>query len=319
MNDRIGGHSTRRGSRRFQAALIFGLIVALATLTLASLAPATFPGHNGRIAFVRKQRGRLPAIYTMRADGSQQRRLVQAAQLPQYSADGRKLMFVPYQNKHLKRPGLYVVRANGSHIHRIPHTSGALDGSFAPSGRKIAFTLFHQKSISSDVYTMRLDGSHRQRLTHLHGAGGPTYSPNGRWIAFAVGGPPCDVLVMHANGTGQRFLTKHDTGSICDFGPDFSPNGRKLVFSRSQPGHPPQGAIYSIRRDGRHLRRLYHAKSVTIGNAVFSPRGGRVAFSRRLFAEPVMRAFTIKPDGSHRTPLGRAGVWREQLNWGVRP
>ena len=86
-------------------------------LVLAAPAGATFPGSNGRIAFVQSSN-----VYTMEADGSGVRQLTSllpgsAAQFVAWSPSGRRLVF------DMSPPGgsaqLWMMRADGSGVKMI--------------------------------------------------------------------------------------------------------------------------------------------------------------------------------------------------------
>ncbi len=92
--------------------LSLGLVVALA----APHAPATFGGKNGRIAFASTPtitaEGRFE-IYTMRADGSDARRLTNNAAFdagPTFSPDGRRIAFVSHRDGNYE---IYLMNAEG--------------------------------------------------------------------------------------------------------------------------------------------------------------------------------------------------------------
>jgi Tol biopolymer transport system component len=301
-------------TRLVAAAAAAGLAVCLGALVLAPSASATFPGKNGKIAFVHTVRGGLPEVYTMRPDGSHERHLANGL-APAFSPSGRKVLFSRRGTNHL-----YTIRANATRLRRIPHTSRGFGGSFAPSGKKIVFTRARRNNIDTDLYTIRLDGSHRKRLPH--GAGDdPQFSPNGRWIVFHKGGGLCHICLIRPNGTRPRSLTDHMAEPVDDYSPDFSPNGRRIVFTRETDplDGPRKWAIYTIRKDGTHLKRVYEATNEIIEDPVFSPDGRKIAFSRREFFWKYRRIYTIRPDGSHLRRLSHGPGGHEQLSWGVRP
>jgi Tol biopolymer transport system component len=307
-------------AKRNCSAAAAGLILCLAGLALAPSAPATFPGKNGKIAFVHTERGGLPEVYTMRPDGSHE--LHRANGLaPAFSPSGRKVLFSRRGTNYLS-----TIRVNGTRRHRIPHTSRGFGGSFAPGGKKIVFSRARRNNIDTDLYTIRIDGSHRKRLPQGRYGLDPQFSPNGRWIVFRKGGGLCHICLVRPNGTGLRTVTDHTTGAIDDYSPDFSPNGRRIVFTREtdrDDGQPTSG-IYTIRKDGTHLRRVFEAANnnvdheVFIGDPVFSPDGRKIAFSRRKRFWTYKRIYTIRPDGTHLRRLSQGPGSHERLSWGVR-
>ena len=282
------------------------------TLALAPSALATFPGKNAMIAFVHTERGGLPEVYTMRPDGSHERHLANG-QVPAFSPSGRKVLFAKRGTNDL-----YTIRANGTRRHRIPHTSRSIVGSFAPSGKKIVFSRARRNYIDSDLYKIRIDGSHRKRLPHARYGDDPQFSPNGRWIVFHKGGGLCHICLIRPDGTDQRSLTAHSGEPVDDSSPDFSPDGRKIAFTReTDPGDGRRKwGIYTIRKDGTHLKRVYEATNEIIDDPVFSPDGRNIAFSRREFFWTYSRIYTIRPDGSHLKRLSHGPGGHEQLSWG---
>jgi dipeptidyl aminopeptidase/acylaminoacyl peptidase len=289
------------------------------TLALAPSAPATFPGKNGKIAFLHTERGGLPEVYTMRSDGSHERHLANGSYVsfPAFSPNGRKVLF--------SRGGsdfLFTIRANGTRLRRIPHTSRSFEGSFAPGGKRIVFTGWPRKDADRTfLYTVRTDGSHRKRISHSQNANDPHFSPNGRWIVFHCSGlghlVAGHICLIRPNGTHRRPLTE----AVADHAPDFSPGGRRIVFIRETPGttdEPRKTGIYTIRKDGTHLRRVYEATDEKIEDPVFSPNGRKIAFSRRKSPWDYRRIYTIRPDGSHLRRLSQGPGGHEDLSWGVR-
>src|SRR5215218_3101814 len=82
------------------ASVALAVLVACGVAAVAALedAKAAFPGTNGAIAFVSSgPDGSTQQVYRMRADGSGERRLTDAAGLnsdPDWSANGNKVVFV---------------------------------------------------------------------------------------------------------------------------------------------------------------------------------------------------------------------------------
>ncbi|HMC06861.1 MAG TPA: hypothetical protein VKG89_05640 [Solirubrobacterales bacterium] len=295
---------------RHQLPIIAGVLAA--TCALPGFAPAAFPGRNGKIAFVH---GRKNAVYTMRPNGSHERLLVRGAREPAFSSDGRRILFsTTFVNPNL-RSGIYTVRSNGTHLHRIRHTSGATAAGFAPSGKEIAFV--GSSSTGFSLYTIRIDGSHKRGVTDVGIVGRPVFSPDGKWITFSEGGSgPCNIALVRPNGTDERLLTDNSGTGICDNGPDFSPSGRKIVFNR-ETGFTHE-AIYTINMNGTGVAPLYQTTDTVLEDPVFSPTGGRIAFSRRPFDAKFKQIYRINSDGAHLKKLSHSNSQHTQPSWGVR-
>src|SRR4029453_5386695 len=93
-------------------------VVALAVLVTGRPAGATFPGVNGKIAFVSLRDGN-QEIYVMNADGSDVQRLTfeQTADVePAWSPDGSRIAFRSERDGNAE---IYVMDADGSNQTRL--------------------------------------------------------------------------------------------------------------------------------------------------------------------------------------------------------
>src|SRR5205085_2232542 len=82
-------------------------------------------------------------IFTMNADGSDQRRLTidqHADSEPAFSPDDKKVIFT--SNRHGSASGLYEINADGGGLEKhLAHAgSNAGEASFSPNGKEIVFT-----------------------------------------------------------------------------------------------------------------------------------------------------------------------------------
>src|SRR5580765_7975365 len=93
--------------------------IIAATLMLAAVpASATFPGKNGRIAFVLG-----PDIYTMNPDGSDVRQLTDlgpdnSASWESWSPDGKLIVFSEFPSPNFDGQ-LWIMNADGSNQHML--------------------------------------------------------------------------------------------------------------------------------------------------------------------------------------------------------
>jgi hypothetical protein len=156
---------TKRPTWLFAVALAATLLVTLA----AEPAQATFPGSNGRIAFVRPDHGGFD-IFSADPDGSHLRQLTtfapkHSAYAPSWSADGNRIVFVR-DGPHGRRQQIWVMDADGADQHRILSDPWFTDQSptFSPDGSKILFARCQDDPPPADqgrcaVATVNVDGT----------------------------------------------------------------------------------------------------------------------------------------------------------------
>lgn len=144
-----------------------------------------FAGDNGqlvsspdgrRIAFVRHNSPLAEpaggeAVFVMSSNGHQLRRItpwsLHAGDHPDWSPDGRWLLFSSPHTSDFLKSQLYVVHPDGRALRQITHVGAdtmLLSGSFSPDGRRVVYarTGFDGKP---DVVTERLNGAHEHQVT----------------------------------------------------------------------------------------------------------------------------------------------------------
>ncbi len=110
------------------------------------------------------------AVFVADADGSNVRRITPYAlglEHPRWSPSGNRIVY-NILDSQTPRDGIYLVRANGDHRHRI-YRSNRLLGfkpAFSPHGQRILFGCFVVTSQQDDLCTMRADGTRAHRITH---------------------------------------------------------------------------------------------------------------------------------------------------------
>jgi dipeptidyl aminopeptidase/acylaminoacyl peptidase len=233
--------------------------------------PAFSP--DGRtIAFVRGG-----DLYSVRPDGSGQRRLTSGPELdsaPTVSPDGRRVVFERRATIGAAAD-LYAVGGMGGGRRAL--TSGAGDdhqAAFSPDGRAIVFVRGSGgPNPNEDLYSIRPSGASLARLTRTGGVDEfkPRYFAGG--ILFSRGesseGPAAyaDVYTMRRNGTRVKPLV---AGVGSAYVEDVSPGGHAVLFRRDQ-------GLWAKPIGPRRARKLCQLPDGSETNGVFSSDGRRVA------------------------------------------
>ena len=291
--------------RRLWILLLFSMLLFQAASSAAPLK------SNPLIAFSSDRAGsRIPDIYVMNQDGSDQRALTVrtekgvtihlGAVAPVWSPDGKKLAFVtPTDNL----PNLYVISADGSDLRRLARNAN--NPTWSPDSEQIAFEKYMLQSKASgfarsSLYVVNADGSDQRLLTRgparvSGGVRAPAWSPVGERIAFGTvrytqkGFIYDDIYVVNTSGGGQRNLTR---GSSSDYPPAWSPDGKSIAFIRGP--HPSVNSfveesftaknIYVMNADGGPLRLLTTQATIQVDaehptlSLAWRPDGKEIAY-----------------------------------------
>jgi Tol biopolymer transport system component len=280
------------------------LFVALVLLFLAAPAWATFPGTNGRIAFVANRGAASWQLYTMNPDGSD---IVQITNqpptfwdswFPEFSPDGQKIVFCHDTLESFGNPDLYVVNADGTGLTRLTFDGGDCAAHWSPDGTRLVFarTLPNGKGV---IATMNADGTGKKTsLTFdVWVKFWPIYTPDGKQIVFfsTKGGLISAVWIMDADGSHKRQLT---APAFEGFAFDVSPDGQHIAVIDHQ-NTPRPTAILQIDPDGKHLKQLTRPGSAHDEDPAYSPDGTKIVFaSDRGGAVGAMDIYIMNPDGS---------------------
>ena len=202
--------------------------VALAVLVLALPAHASFPGANGKIAFVVTYSGY--DIWSQQPGGPPDSgtNLTNSPGFdrePDWSADGLRIAFASNRDGDYE---IFVMDADGSNQTQVTfNTTDDRHPTWSPDSSQIAFER------GSQIWRMSADGSNETQLTNPPTENlEPSWSPDGSRIAFMRLDPAVrqnfDIYKMTPDGDGiERLTTQNDENSD----PDWSPDGRWIAYS----------------------------------------------------------------------------------------
>jgi Tol biopolymer transport system component len=254
--------------------------IAVSVVALPTAAQATSPGANGRIVFASRAVGGTYDVFTMNPNGSG---LVNVTNHlandrdPAISPDGTKIMFRTDRDGNDE---IYVMNADGTNPIRLtndPQQDYA--PSWSPDGTEFVWVR-QTPSLPPFMHVMNADGTN----DHILGVGStPQFSPDGEKLAFwgrvdRANPDVVAVFLMNADGTHLRQVTPSSLNGAM---PAWAPDGNRLVFSSEVCGLCVESDLYTIKANGKDLRRLtyYVGTGANAHEAVWSPNGKQILFT----------------------------------------
>ncbi len=234
-------------------------------------------------------------IYTMRADGSDLKKITGDEANEFYSSWAKKRIVFTSGISGASESDIFTVNEDGSNLTQL--TKNAKRNStpdFSPNGKKIAF-ISTRDDDKYQIYVMNSDGSNVTRLTTDSTVAyfNPVFSPDGKKIVYysEKGDGKDQIWVMNADGSNQTLLTNNIGHNIF---PAFSHDGKKIIFSSSKRDANNDGSfVYTMNVDGSNLSKM---SSISSFFARFSPDGKKIAYLAGKF--PENSVYIANSDGS---------------------
>jgi hypothetical protein len=284
-------------------AILVGVLIALA---VPSGARASFPGANGKIAFMG---GAGQGSYTVEQDGSGEKLILPMTTQPSWSATGTRLVFFSDVDNSIS-----TASPDGTDVQFVCYCLATnAEGGFtwAPDSSKVAYSeasICGECNDTFDVFSVNLDGSGLTNLTNSPDDSEiwPDWSPDGTKIAFSKNG---HLATMNPNGTGAALLPGEPAGTT----PSWSPDGGRLAYTAFDGS---DNEIFVINGDGTGQTQLTD-NTATDAYPAWSPDGTKIAFVSARDGTPEI--YLMNVDGSAQTRLTSDSLNNSDLDWQPLP
>jgi len=279
------------------------------TTPLPTDTPAPLPTHTGSgggvIAYCYQPMtsGSLHQIYAINADGSDNRKLVQASiglNHHDWSPDGQEIAAVGYADRSTW--SIYVIALEGGDLTRLTGESGVWDSepSWSPDGTRLSFTrIYPDRDFREEIWVMSKDGSGPHWIGLLGFAA--KWSPDGsRLIYTSDRSGNYEIYTSNIDGSDERPLT---SSSANESFPVWSPDGSQIVYSASTgewntTQNTETYELYVMDADGTNIRQLTNNAAYD-GNPRWSPDGRLIVFSSDRAQTGHWEIYVMDADGSH--------------------
>jgi len=311
----------RRIIVKFMLASLVAVAVAGGAWVLVAPSPAMaeFPGHNGRIAFMRQDSDGFWQTWVANKDLSNQVKLTSGSTDSGWAVwkpGGAKLAFDSDGD-------IFTMNPDGSGVVKLTDSESLnSDAGWSPDGSQIAFASDRARSSGrTEIYVMDADGTNVRRVTTLPRKAkfdlAPRFSPDGTKLVF--------TRYITETGRSALFTVRVDGGGLKQLTPwgngaedaDWSPDGTKIVFE-AYPNLGSRGEVFTIDADGQQLTNLTdNYRGGGSSDPVWSADGTKILFlSEHYFSgESGIGLATMNPDGTDRHFISPNPEEMHQPDW----
>jgi Tol biopolymer transport system component len=274
-------------------------------LILPTSAHATFPGKNGRIAFILR-----PDVYTMNSDGSGVKQLTNLgpeayAFWESWSPDGKQIVFNVFSPPNFVGD-IWLMNADGSNQHLVLKEDKFRNErpSFTPDGQLLLFDRCNLQIEECAIFRVGLDGRGLTQLTKYElGIAdlSASASPDGQSLLFAGRERDGIISALYLKA-GDATLQRLTPAPLSAQEPNWSPDGTKIAFS-SHCCNPQNQEIWIVNADGSGIQRLTNNgtnffEGLDDVAPSWSPQGDAIVFERHAHDFSSSAIFVMKADGS---------------------
>jgi TolB protein len=186
----------------------------------------------------------------------------------------------------LQRGRIYRIDADGADLQPVTAAGArAFSSAWAPDGRRIAYTEFHEQG--AQLYVQEVGGGRRLVGTTERGLNyTPAFAPDGRTLVFSRS-DESGTDIFSYDVERHCCLARLTSGRFADnLSPTFSPDGRRIAFVSTRAGAP---QIYVMSADGTGQELLAPFDYGVTGSSnapEWSPDGLSLAFHRDVGGSP---------------------------------
>jgi TolB protein len=195
---------------------------------------------------------------------------------------------------------------------------------------RIAFRRYlNESQTRGALFSIRRNGTGLRQITDARRrivTDEPDWSPNGRWIVYQVEKKSgfSRLFKIRASGSNRTYLST-GCGRRCGDGyASWFPGGKRLAFQRETCGAGSHNliAIYVMRADGSHARRVTHENATCATSHRYedsaptvAPSGKRLAFERIDHKRDKIAIFIIRLNGTGARRVTPWRIYAAQPDW----